>query len=246
MVSFKSEYKMSMNNIETYATWGIWIASILTALLSIGSFADKWSRPALSEDNRCVSVFIKSFINLMDYFSRIFFYFFFAFLGTLFVFYKMQERVFCFMPGIESATEYYDSFEWFFIFMVIAKIIYMLFKIAFEQCVISVYLIDWERPKPHQYDKQSKVDVNAWRSILLMNELNEMQTYRLISSEFTLIMYGLFMQGYGLKYWDSHDPDLNVTQTNSPRNFALFFFVTTIVIYTIGLFQYALIHLCRG
>lgn len=78
-----------------------------------------------------------------------------------------------------------------------------------------------------------------------MNELNELQTYRLISSEVTLIMYGLFMEGFGLKYWDSHDPDFNTTQTNSPRNFALFFFVTTIVIYGVGLAQYGFAHLMR-
>ena len=62
-----------------------------------------------------------------------------------------------------------------------------------------------------------------------------MQTYRLISSEVTLLMYGLFMEGFGLKYWDAYDPDFNRDATNSPRNFALFFFVTTIVIYGIGL-----------
>ena len=60
-----------------------------------------------------------------------------------------------------------------------------------------------------------------------------------------MILYGFFMQGVGLKYWDAHDPDLDTTETNSPRNFALFFFVTTIVIYAIGLVQYSFAQLLR-
>ena len=79
----------------------------------------------------------------------------------------------------------------------------------------------------------------------MLNELNELQTYRLISSEFTLIAYGLLMEGFGLKYWDAYDPDFDVTSTNSPRNFALFFFVTTIVIYGIGVIQYAFAYLLQ-
>ena len=144
--------------------------------------------------------------------------------------------------------------------MVLLKLLYMLFKIVFEQCAFDIFLIDWERPKVHQHTfrrqeggqnaavaplaaAESKVDVNAWRSLFLLNEFNEMQTYRLINSELTLILYGLFMEGFGLKYLDSYDPyfnPLNSDSTNAPRHFALFFLVTTIVIYGIGVAQYAL------
>jgi len=47
----------------------------------------------------------------------------------------------------------------------------------------------------------SKVDVNAWRSLFLVNELNELGSYRIISSNITLFLYALFMEGLGLRYW---------------------------------------------
>lgn len=42
------------------------------------------------------------------------------------------------------------------------------------------------------------------------------------------------MEGVGVTNWINHDPNLSITEANSPRNFALFFFVTTLVIYALG------------
>jgi|694.fasta_scaffold116741_2 hypothetical protein len=42
------------------------------------------------------------------------------------------------------------------------------------------------------------------------------------------------MEGFGLKYWTSYDPDLDTTPSMSPDNYVLYFFVTTILIYLIG------------
>ena len=82
--------------------------------------------------------------------------------------------------------------------------------------------------------------MNAWRHLFLTNELNELQTQRLISSEFVLLAYGVLMEGFGLKYWITHDPELSTEANTSQSNFVLFFFVTTILIYGIGVTQYAL------
>ena len=53
------------------------------------------------------------------------------------------------------------------------------------------------------------------------------------------------MEGFGLKYFDSYDPDFNRDATNSPRNFALFFFVTAVVVYGLGIMQYAFFMLAK-
>ena len=82
----------------------------------------------------------------------------------------------------------------------------------------------------------AKFDVNAWRHLLLINEFNELQTYRLISPEVTLILYALIMEGIGLTNWVDHDPTLHLDLKNSPRNFVLVFFVTACVIYVVGIF----------
>ena len=75
-----------------------------------------------------------------------------------------------------------------------------------------------------------------------MNELNELQTYKLVRTDVTLILYAIAMEGFGLKYWTSHDPDLNRVETNSPSNYTLFFFVTACLIYTIGILQYVVAY----
>ena len=79
---------------------------------------------------------------------------------------------------------------------------------------MDIFLIDWERPKfqeqrfqaQDEEKNRSKYDVNAWRSLFLINELNELQTYKLITQEFTLILFALIMEGFGLKYWTQHSP----------------------------------------
>ncbi len=68
----------------------------------------------------------------------------------------------------------------------------------------------------------------------MLNEFNELQTTRLIRPDLTLIAYAIIMEGFGLKYWTSYDPDLDTTPSMSPDNYVLYFFVTTILIYLIG------------
>ena len=85
----------------------------------------------------------------------------------------------------------------------------------------------------------SKMDVNAWRSLFLVNELNELQGYRIINSNITLFLYGLFMEGFGLRYWTNYDPELVTSPKNSGENWVIFFFVSTLVMYTIAMVQYA-------
>lgn len=87
--------------------------------------------------------------------------------------------------------------------------------------------------------------VNAWRSLLVLNEFNELQTYKIISVEFTLIAYAFFMEGLGWKYLSTFSPSLDTTATNSPQNYVINFFVTAILIYLIGIAQYIFRYLIK-
>jgi len=150
----------------------------------------------------------------LDFFSTIYFWYLFFMIGYWFVFYKMQERVFLFVPTHETYWTNFEQYDWLFAWAAGSKLVTVLFKVYFDQTSFDVYLIDWERPKPQQNEipvmenqKQvarrsvDKLDVNAWRSLFLINELNELQNYRIISSNVTLFLYGLFMEGIGLRYW---------------------------------------------
>ncbi len=135
-------------------------------------------------------------------------------IGYWFVFFKMQERVFLFVPTHETYWTNFEQYDWLFAWTAGSKLVTVLFKVYFDQTSFDVYLIDWERPKPvtsevivaggsKQKERRSrdKLDVNAWRSLFLVNELNELQNYKIISSNVTLFVYGLLMEGVGLRYW---------------------------------------------
>ena len=79
-----------------------------------------------------------------------------------------------------------------------------------------------------------RVDVNAWRSLFLTNELNELQTYKIINGNFTLLVYAVLMEGFGFKYWTSSSPKVEFVNHQSPLNFSLFFFETTFIFYVVA------------
>ena len=68
----------------------------------------------------------------------------------------------------------------------------------------------------------------------MLNELNKLQTYKLITSEFTLILYALIMEGFGVKYWTQSTPTLVRQDVQSPVNYVLHFCITVLLIYIIG------------
>ena len=78
-----------------------------------------------------------------------------------------------------------------------------------------------------------------------MNELNEIQNYRLISANTSLFCYALVMQGFGIRYWTANDPLLQTEKTNSEENWVIFFFVSTLVLYTIAAIQYIVRYLIK-
>lgn len=206
--------------------------------------------PQLSNDNnaRCTYIFVKSLINLIDIFSTLFFWFLFALTGYWFIFFKLQERVYCFLPGLDTYETNFKQFDILFAAVAAAKFVLVLFKIIFEQSTLNYFLIDWERPKAEDLKEGdvNRREVNAWRSLFLLNELNDLQSYKLIRTDFTLIVYGIVMEGFGIKNWTSYAPDLVTVTTNSPNNYILFFFVTAFFIYIIASIQYAVQYIVKG
>jgi len=67
--------------------------------------------------------------------------------GYWFAFFKLQERVYCFLPSQAGTAEPYNSYSWMFGAVTICKLISMIYKIIYEQCAYDIFLVDWERPK---------------------------------------------------------------------------------------------------
>jgi len=65
-------------------------------------------------------------------FSTLFFWYIFAMTGYWFVFFKLQERVYCFLPGLNTYYENYYRYDWLFGWVCGAKLVYVLYKIYFD------------------------------------------------------------------------------------------------------------------
>lgn len=76
---------------------------------------------------------------------------------------------------------------------------------------MEVFFIDWEKSevrRPVALDNQLDPTVkniiekyeskkSAWRTLLIANEFNELQVYRIVSVEWTLFFVGFFLIGLG-------------------------------------------------
>jgi meckelin len=137
-------------------------------------------------------------------FVIVFFPFIFCLCAYWFVFFKLQETVFVMMP---ANNEYYLMNEYFFyeaffytLFWV--HTFYMLYTI-YMQCNVDIFLVDWEKPK----SKQSEVSI--WRTLMVANVWNEMQTMRKTNLEITLVGLGFFLIGLDLQNNATMQPDLD-------------------------------------
>jgi len=51
------------------------------------------------------------------------------------------------LPGNDTFELNYKPYDILFYLVCATKIVYVVFKITFEQCSYDIFLIDWERPK---------------------------------------------------------------------------------------------------
>lgn len=92
------------------------------------------TRPQL-EDNFCANFWymaVKTYINALDIFSTLMFWYLFLMTGYWFVFFKLQERVYCFLPELDSFKKNYEPYDILFGLVCSSKLVYVAFKIKFE------------------------------------------------------------------------------------------------------------------
>ncbi|XP_042293719.1 meckelin-like [Sceloporus undulatus] len=95
--------------------------------------------------------------------------------------------------------------------------------ILITQTTVSIFLIDWEKPKARQTVQASTGNqgaassVSAWRTFLIANEWNEIQTHRKVSPSLQLFAVLLLLEVVGLKNLASRD--LNVNLNPDPNDY---------------------------
>lgn len=146
------------------------VLSLLQAYISQRSAALKVDSTAQMQNN-----LVKFIMLTMQTFCKIFFWFVFAMCAWWFIFFKLQQRVYCFLPPLGSYLVNYKAYDDMLISLVVLKFVSLAYEIVFEQSSMDIFLIDWESPKMFRHrGYMPKQAVNPWRRLFIANEFNEL------------------------------------------------------------------------
>jgi len=143
-----------------------------------------------------------------------------------FVFFKIQDTVAVMLPPMEdiysSGSDYnvFVSMLHLLFFFQLGYVAHMVYR----QANADIFFIDWEPSKSKAKDGTGGVSV--WRTILVANEWNEMQSIRRTDVRFSLLFIGFFLIGLGLENNATQQPDLDNLQ-DGRHNIILRFANTT-------------------
>jgi hypothetical protein len=130
-ISFSSEYIFGTEGFWQGATMAFWVLFGTMILLLIISTVVLSDRPELATDQnaRVSYLVVKSLFVALDLFSYLYFWYIFAMTGYWFVFFKLQERVYCFLPAPDSWEINYLPYEWLFGWVAGAKLLFVLLEL---------------------------------------------------------------------------------------------------------------------
>lgn len=138
------------------AVRGVFIfAMVIFGIMSIIQLIVWNFLPQLSDDvtARCQYFIVKIFIVAISTFSQILFWFLVIISGYYFIFFKWQQQVYLLLPKVDHFSSLYYSFDVVFGLVTSTKLVWLIYKIYFEQCSFDMFLIDWEKPKTEKLRK---------------------------------------------------------------------------------------------
>lgn len=179
--------------------------------------------------------------------------------GYWFVFYKLQTKLFVFMPSISELNIMYTYYKFGFWIISVGMMFFYLLQI-YDQSTIDVLFVDWERRRifnrsdnlqsPEQAMKQGMAEVmkqkekdlgkgSIWRTLLIANEFNEMSSQRYISMTFVYLVFCVLMIGLRFQNLAALTPfftrDIGILELN----YILKFFLTSFVLIGLAGLQYS-------
>lgn len=251
-ITFQSEYGMDTSKFWTIAK-GIFIGSNVIVLLCWAVRLYVWTKINPQKDSPTTYtrwVILTGFRMLITTWGFIHFWYLFSLTGYWFIFYKLQYHVYALVPPLTTYTENYYPFEVVLALVITACIFNAVYNV-YHQVNLDLILIDWEKPNRSPISNQAigeeipvyKEYVSAWRYLFIVNELNELQSQRYISVEFTFFLFLFFIDGLGWDELSTAQPNSNVGYLNtntSPRNPVLHYFLTCSLLLIIGYTQFVL------
>ena len=92
------------------------------------------SRPQFGniQNEACRDSMINMVVFILDFFSTIYFWYLFFMIGYWWVFFKLQERVYTFVPTHATYWENFEQYDWLFGWVTGSKIAFVMFKVFFD------------------------------------------------------------------------------------------------------------------
>ncbi|XP_062997491.1 meckelin-like [Elgaria multicarinata webbii] len=122
-----------------------------------------------------------------------------------------------------------------------------LIHMLITQLTVSIFLIDWEKPKekrtlkPSTGDQGAASSASAWRTFLIANEWNEIQTHRKVNPSLQLFAVLLLLEVVGLKNLAARDLNVNLypgpNAYHAPWSLILRFGIAASVWLAVGIVQ---------
>ncbi|GMI00340.1 hypothetical protein TrST_g3137 [Triparma strigata] len=211
-LTFTAEYTMETDefwsNVEILVGFVSAIAGVLW-LVRVRNWQTRNQRigsnnPDTGENNGTMYM-VHVLMMLIHTFVIVFFPFVFSICAYWFVFFKLQETVFVMMP---ANNEFYTTGNEYFFYETMFYVLFWchtvyLFYAIYQQCNADIFFVDWEKPK------STKTDVSIWRTLMVANEWNEMQTQRKTSIEFSLVFISFFLIGLDLQNNATMQPNID-------------------------------------
>ena len=156
---------------------------------------------------------------------------FFVFLGIIsfywFTFFKLQGAVYALLPPPQPEKGPYDTYFPYYVLLTICFFgqVVRIIEIIIRQTSVDIFFIDWEKSRGkiniNESDgghKPTWTPVSVWRTILAVNEWNDLQVTRGTSLEMTIIIMLFLLDGLSWKYIANNQPLLSNLSTAGDLN----------------------------
>ena len=246
-VSFQSEYYTEMKHYMGVML-GLLIAACVLVFIIVIYRVWVWIKlnpKILLPDSWFIDLLITIIFTLFRFFGIFMFWFTLIISAYWYFFYKLQSRIYLFIPPLRLYSKYYEKFDIIFGLGCSTYILYMIYRI-YRQVSFSIFFIDWEQEKEIFKNANTSDDIavaskyrryrGAWRMLHVANQFNALQSKRVISLYFSFCWFILLYYKCKWSYRESQVPTTK-RHENSPVNFIIRHFLSSIIIIGSGAIQ---------
>jgi meckelin len=246
--NFQSQYFMETTKFMKSSLYILIVLNVVVVVVWIFRIYlfNKLNPSQYYRGNFSLYMLFKAIFLLLDTWSSILFWFIYAISLYWVAIYKFENRMFALLPE-NSWAKSYKAIDVIYAVVAVSKIIVVLCKVL-ESATVDIILVDSEKPKikknvaEHFGKEESKEEeeVSAWRSLFVANEYCELQKYRLIKIELTILIFLFFYEGLNWKNFALESPyiDLALKYIIMNRYFTFFIVITLFLI--IGTLQWVI------